>query len=202
MNQIYIFGASGHGKVVADIAKNQGFTVVAFIDDDDSKNEFCNLPCLRLNSAPQNSLIALAIGSNSARAKVAQKILDSNHTLATLVHQSAVISESTTIGIGSVVMPLAIINADAKIGKGAIINSGAIVEHECDIGDFVHICPKAALAGNVSVGDFSWVGIGSSIIQGRNIGQNVMIGAGAVVICDITDGKTAIGVPAKVLENS
>lgn len=198
MKQIYIFGASGHGKVVADIAKNSGYKVVAFIDDDESKNEFCNLPCLRLHNVPKNSLIALAIGSNSARAKVAQKIIDANHTIATLIHKSAVVSESVKIGIGSVVMPLAIINADAKIGQGAIINSGAIIEHECNIGDFVHICPKVALAGNVNVGSFSWIGIGSSIIQGRNIGQNVMVGAGAVVIGDIADGKTAVGVPAKI----
>lgn len=198
MKQIYIFGASGHGKVVADIAKNNGYNVVAFIDDDESKNEFCSLPCLRLNSIAKNSKVALAIGSNKARAKVAQKIIDANHTLETLIHPSAIISESATIGIGSVVMPLAIINADAKIGQGAIINSGAIIEHECNIGNFVHICPKAALAGNVNIGNFSWIGIGSSIIQGKSIGQNVMVGAGAVVIGDIADNLTVVGVPAKI----
>ncbi|MEY4505417.1 MAG: hypothetical protein RL154_1718 [Pseudomonadota bacterium] len=195
--KIYIFGASGHGKVVADIAKNQGYEVAAFIDDDNSKNEFCGFGCVRLKDIPQNSLVALAIGSNSARAKVAQKILDAKHNLATLIHSSAVISQSSSIDIGSVVMPLAIINADAKIGKGAIINSGAIVEHDCTLGDFVHICPKAALAGNVNVRALSWIGISSCVIQGKNIGKSVIVGAGAVVINDIEDGLTIVGVPAK-----
>lgn len=199
MKDIYIFGASGHGKVISDIARDQNYKVTAFIDDDESKNEFCKLPCLRLNAVPQNSLIAVAIGSNIARAKVAKQILDANHTLITLIHSSAIISQSASIDIGSVVMPLAIINADATIGKGAIINSGAVVEHDCIIGDFVHICPKAALAGNVSVGDFSWVGIGSSVIRGKSIGKSVVVGAGAVVISDVQDGLTVVGVPAKKL---
>jgi UDP-perosamine 4-acetyltransferase len=43
------------------------------------------------------------------------------------------------------------------------------------------------------------LGTGTKVIQGLKIGKNTMIGAGAVVISDIPDNCTAVGVPARVI---
>lgn len=194
MKSIYIYGASGHGLVVADIAKSCGYEDVIFVDDGD--NEYQTFEEIQKN---KNIPIAFGIGTNSVRAKLFDKVKNSGFEIATLIHPSAVISPSAKIGVGTVVMPNVVINAKATIGNGVILNSGCIVEHECVIEDFVHISPNVALAGAVKVGKLTHIGIGSNIIQGIIIGNNVIVGGGSIVIRDIDDNQKVVGVPAKVI---
>lgn len=185
--KIYIYGASGHGLVVADIARSSGYNEIVFLDD---ASEFKFSPEL------EKADIIIAIGQNKTREMISKRVEAAGFEIVNLIHKSAVVSESAVLEKGVVVMPNAVINAKAHIKEGAIINSGAVIEHECDIGKFAHISPNAALAGNVSVGEFTHIGIGSSVIQGIKIGNNCIIGAGSVVVRDIKDGTKAYGVPA------
>ena len=171
--KIYIYGASGHGLVIADIAINNGYDEIVFLDDASER---------KFSSELEKADIIIAIGDNKTRQKISQKVEAVGFEIVNLIHKSAVVSESAVIEKGVVVMPNAVINAKACIKEGAIINSGAVIEHECVIGKFAHISPNAALAGNVSVGEFTHVGIGSSVIQGISIGKNCIIGAGSVVV--------------------
>lgn len=197
MKSIYIYGSSGHGLVVADIAKAYGFENIIFIDDGD--NEYSTFEEIQKN---KNIPIAFGIGGNQVRAKLFDKVKNSGFEIATLIHPSAVISPSVTIGNGTVIMSNAVVNAKAIIGDGVILNSGCIVEHECVIEDFAHISPKAALAGAVKIGEFTHIGIGSNVIQGIKIGQNVIVGGGSMVIKDIDDNKKVAGVPAQVITSN
>ena len=185
--KIYIYGASGHGLVIADIARSNGYDEIVFLDD---ASEFKFSPEL------EKADIIIAIGENKIRQKIRQEVEAAGFEIVNLIHKSAVVSESAVIEKGVVVMPNAVINAKACIKEGAIINSGVVIEHECVIGKFAHISPNAALAGNVRVGEFTHVGIGSSVIQGISIGSSCIIGAGSVVVRDIKDGTKAYGVPA------
>ena len=185
--KIYIYGASGHGLVVADIARSSGYDEIVFLDD---ASEFKFSPEL------EKADIIIAIGQNKTREMISKRVEAAGFEIVNLIHKSAVVSESAMLEKGVVVMSNAVINAKAHIKEGAIINSGAVIEHECVIGKFAHISPNAALAGNVSVGEFTHVGIGSSVIQGISIGKNCIIGAGSVVVRDIKDGIKAYGVPA------
>lgn len=189
--KLYIYGASGHGKVVADIAKSVGYSEIVFLDDNSESKFTPNLP---------KADIIIAIGDCNIREKLQLLVQNHGFNLATLIHPSAIISPSATIKQGSVIMPNATINAYATIGQGVIINSGAIIEHECQIGDFTHICPRVAIAGQSKIGSKVWLGIGSSVIQQINIADNVYIGAGSVVINDIGSCKLAYGSPCKIIK--
>lgn len=207
---ILIWGAGGHGKVVADVARALGYTVVGYVDADPARlgrvvepggaevvlMEEQFLTRLREGGTdlPADTL-ALAIGSNEVRLDRLREAGDLSFPV--LSHPTATISPSARIGRGTVVMPRAVINANARIGEGVIVNTSAIIEHDCVIGDGAHISPGAVLAGGVHVGAGSWVGAGAVVIQGVRIGANVVVGAGAVVIRDLTDGVTAVGVPAR-----
>lgn len=194
MKTIAIYGASGHGKVVADIAMNNGYDAVIFIDDGD--NSHINFQeYVKLYTYP----IALGIGENSTRKIVYEKIKAENLEVKTLVHSKAIVSKDVTLQEGVVIMPGVVVNTGSRIGVGSILNTSCVVEHDCSIGDFVHIAPNCALAGDVCVKDMTLVGIGSSIIQGKVIGVNSVIGAGSVVISDIPDNVVSFGVPAKVI---
>lgn len=88
-------------------------------------------------------------------------------------------------------------NAGACIGRGAILNTGCSVDHDCILGMTVHVSPGARLAGGVIIGEGSWIGIGASVKQLVRIGSRVIVGAGAVVLADVPDGITVVGVPAR-----
>ena len=196
MKSIYIYGASGHGLVVADIARACGYGNIIFIDDGD--NDYLTFDEIKNN---KNIPIVLAIGSNLIRAKIFEKVENSGFDVVTLIHPSSIVSSSASIGKGTVIMPNVVVNANAILGKGTILNTSCIVEHECIIDDFVHISPNVALAGNVRVGKLTHIGIGSNVIQGIIIGNNAIIGAGSTVVKNIGNFKKAYGNPCREIED-
>ena len=195
MKAIYIYGASGHGLVVADIARACGYADVIFVDDGDNG-------CPTFEDIKNNNKIPIAfgIGNNSIRAKLFQKVQNSGFHIVSLIHPSSIISPSAKIGKGTVILPNVVVNTKATMGDGVILNSSCVVEHECVIDNFVHISPKVALAGDVKVGKSTHIGIGSCVIQGINIGKNCLIGAGSVVVKNIKDNIKAYGNPCKEVE--
>jgi UDP-N-acetylbacillosamine N-acetyltransferase len=196
-DKIAIYGKSGHGKVIADIARAQGFKEILWIDDDPKKEAMRFLDFYEFyHEVP----VLLGIGDNHQRQKLFHSLKSKGFSLPSLAHPSAIISKSATIAGGSVIMAHAVVNADAAIAEGVIINTAAVIEHDCVIESFVHISPRAALAGGVRIGKFSHIGLGATVIQGKHIGESCIIGAGACVISDLPSRVTAVGIPAKVIK--
>lgn len=192
MQSIYIYGASGHGLVVSDIARACGYKDIIFIDD--GENSYLSFEDIIEN---KNIPIGLGVGSNTIRAKLFEKAKNNGFTVSTLIHPSSIISPSVTIEEGTLVMPNVVVNSKATIGVGVILNTSCVIEHECIIQSFVHISPGVTLAGNVEVGKLTHLGIQSCVIQGLSIGKNCIIGAGSVIIKNISNNKKAYGNPCK-----
>ena len=204
-DKIVIFGAGGHGKVVLDILSEMGADVIGFIDDDKRKKstKISGVEVLGdLSTVKNRNLkVALGIGDNIARCKVFKKAQALGLKMASAIHPKAVVSQDAQIKEAVVIMPGAVVNAGAILEDGAVVNTAATVDHDCRLERFCQVWPGAHLAGNVRVGEFSYVGTGASVIQNIRIGKNVMIGAGAVVVRDVPDDVTAVGVPARVLQD-
>ena len=202
MKTLALIGASGHGKVVADLAENLGYSV-HFYDDNYPNTDAVGVWSVKETLADlletENRSAFVAIGNNHIREAITQKLEKAGFSIPALIHPTAVVSKYATIGPATAILAGVIVNPFATIGKGCIINTRAIIEHDNSIGDFVHISPGACLAGNVSVKKYSWVGIGSSIKQGIVIGQNSIVGAGSVVVNNIQDNLVVAGAPAKKL---
>ena len=196
---MYLFGASGHGKVIKEIIEANGLKVLAFVDDNPNVDECGGCPVLH-NETGLSPMI-VSIGVNRVRKMIVErlKVSNSNIEFAIAIHSSAIVSPTVKIGEGTVVMAGAVINADAVIGKHCIINTGATVDHDCVIEDYCHIAPGVHISGSTHVGEGTWIGVGSSVIQCLNIGKNCMIGAGSVVVKNIPDSVMAFGCPAKVI---
>ena len=197
LKKLIIIGASGHGKVIADIAIRNGYEDIVFLDDDESVKECAGFPVIGKTCEAKGleGDKIVAIGNPKIRERIQEGLSD----VVTLIHPDAVISRRVEIGEGSVIMAGAVINTDALIGKSCIINTGASVDHDCVLGNYVHVSVGSHLSGTVNVGKRTWIGTGATVSNNVNICGDCMIGAGAVVIKDIDKPGTYIGVPAREL---
>ena len=197
MNRLIIIGPSGHGKVVADIARLNGYKDIVFLDNNPELRECGGFSVLGPDSMASelDGELFIAVGNCSFREEL--MIRNMGRVFPILIHPSAVIAQSVSIGEGSVVMAGAVINSDAKLGKGVIVNTASSIDHDCIIGDYCHISVGSHLCGTVNVGDSVWIGAGATIINNVNICSGCIIGAGGVVVKDVFETGKYIGIPAK-----
>ena len=193
---MYLFGASGHAKVIIDILKASNELIEGLVDDNPDVDKLMGYDVS--HGRTDISPVIVSIGLNSVRKKVVNKLTGE---FGKAVHPSAIISETVKVGEGTVIMQGAIVQSCAVIGKHCIINTGASVDHECIIEDFVHVSPHSTLCGNVTIGEGTWIGAGTTIIPGVKIGKWCVIGAGSVVTRDIPDGVLAAGNRCKIIKN-
>lgn len=205
MKKLAILGASGHGAVVADIALACGWEHIDFFDEKwpEVKSNFHwavkgNTEDFFSLSANYHGVI-VGIGNNAIRLSLTKQLDKLGLPLVSLSHPSAVVSTYSKIGKGVVIMPNVVVNIGSIIGDACILNTSCGVDHDCQLADGVHISPGAFLAGGVEVGTASWIGICASIRQCLKVGKNTVVGAGAVVVKDLVDDVTAVGVPAKII---
>lgn len=192
---IYIYGASGHGFVCADVARSNGYDGIIFLDD--VKKEY-----LKFDESLEKFDIFIAIGDNKTREKLYEKVLNCGFNVVNLIHPSAIISPSACIEQGGVlIMPNVVVNAKAVVGKGAILNTSCVVEHECKIGEFTHISVGAKLTGNVKIGKRSFLGVNSCILPNLSLADDSILAAGALLSKNADKSGIYIGLPARLKEN-
>lgn len=201
MSKICLFGASGHGKVIKDLADGVGLEVVAFFDDSPNTEILNAAPVIHSEKQAEYAQykLVISIGNNKIRKTISEKL---KTKYISLVDKAANVTPNVVIGKGTVIMKGAQVNADVVIGNHVIVNTAAVIEHDCTIADFVHISPNATITGNVSIGLGAHIGAGAVIIPGIKIGKWVTVGAGAVVIRDISDYAVVVGNPAKIIKYS
>jgi len=206
---VVIYGAGGHGRVIADIVEWQARNAIAgFVDDQQDLWGKMIFGCRRVlggfevlaNGYQRGCEVIIAVGDNVMRRQLSCRISKLGYRFAIAIHPSCQIGRGVEIGLGTVVMANAVINTGTNIGAHVIINTGATVDHDCIIEDFVHIAPGAHLGGGVFVGQGSLVGIGASVIERIQVGKHTVIGAGAAVTRDIPHAVTAVGIPARVVK--
>jgi sugar O-acyltransferase (sialic acid O-acetyltransferase NeuD family) len=202
----FVFGASGHGKVVVDAIERTG-GVVAFVVDDDSvkvgKFFFGYEVISRDDLLERHADIdcgVVAVGDNLMRSRIVGWLEGHHFSFGVLVHPGASIGRGVSIGKGTVIFAAVVVNSDACIGAHNIINTASSVDHDCVLGDGVHVAPGVRLCGDVSVGDHVLLGVGSVVLPGLNIGAGAVVAAGAVVNRNVAPQTRVGGVPAQYME--
>jgi UDP-perosamine 4-acetyltransferase len=204
--QIVVIGAGGHAAVLIELLRAAAlYSIIGVVDPDLSQSDVLGVPLIGgedlLPALRQNGVASavVALGSNRLRQAIGDRLVGWRFSLPPIVHPTAFVSPSATLGEGVVVMARAVIGARARANRLAIINTGAIVEHDNDIGAAAHVAPGVALAGNVRVGARALIGIGTAVRPGVRIGEDAVVGAGSAVVTDIAAGMTVAGAPARPL---
>ncbi len=202
MKRLIIIGASGHGKVIADIALLNGYDQVDFLDDNPAAEIVGKYKVLGVSSMAKELRnlgcdFLVGIGNAVIRERIQKEIEVAGCNVVSLIHPSAVVAYDVKIGRGTIVMANAIINVGTVIGNGCIVNTCATVGQDNVIGDFSHISVGAHTAGTVNMGKRSWLGIGAAVSANVSICGDCMIGAGTMVMKNIEKSGTYVGAPAK-----
>lgn len=200
--QLLILGAGGHGRVISDIAAAVGcYYSIKYLDD----REVPGLPVVGRIADYVKYLdeadFVVAIGSNSVRERIQNEMTAAGASIATLIHPSVIIGSNVSVGEGTVVMPGAVLVSNACVGKGCIVNTCSTVDHDNVMEDFSHISAGVHLGGTAHIGRRTFVGIGATVSSNVTVCADCLIGAGAVVIHDVTEPGTYVGVPARKIHD-
>jgi acetyltransferase EpsM len=196
----YLYGASGHAKVILEILELSDRWIGGLVDDNSAITSMMEYPVFEkvpFNFQDEKDKFIVSVGENAIRKKLADKL---KVPFDTAIHPMVAVSKSVEIGEGTVIMSGVSVNAGAKIGRHVILNTNCSVDHDCVIGDFVHLSPNVALAGDVIVEEGVHIGIGACVIQGLTIGKWATIGAGAVVLKNVPAFAVVVGNPGKIIK--
>ncbi len=192
---LYIYGASGHGLVCADIARAVGYKEIIFLDDDETRGQKFT------HTLPKHDIF-IAVGDNIVRKMLTQRVQEADFKCVSLIHPSAIVSKSASVSkVNVCVMPCVVVNARAVIEAGVILNTACVVEHECVVGEFSHLSVGAKLAGNVRLGKGCFLGVNACVLPNLSLVDNVVLGAGGVATKDIKQSGVFVGAPARLMAN-
>ena len=201
MNNLLIIGTGGHARTLIDSVLSSGQILSGLIDINYKKQKEDILGVKVLggveilkNFNPKKTSIIIAIGDNGKREEWFLQLKERGFSFTSVIHSTAILSKYASVGEGVFIGCGAIVNAEAIIGDNAIINNGVIVEHEVKIGKNCHLAPGVMVGGRVLIGNNTFIGIGSSIADYINIGQDSIIGAGSVIVKNVKDNSTVVGV--------
>ncbi len=212
MKNLVIIGASGFGREIAWLVERinkieQTWKIVGFIDDNEKIagqviNGYTVLGTTQKLAEFKDVYVVCAIGSSKIRKMIVEKVLQINPELkfATLIDPSVTISDLVTVGEGTMICAGTIITVNIEIGKHVIINLDCTVGHDAVLDDFVTLYPSVNVSGITHLETLVEMGTGSQIIQMKNVGKETIVGAGSVVVKDLPEKCTAVGIPAKPIK--
>lgn len=209
MKEIVIIGAGDFGKEVAwlieDInSKNPEYIILGFLDDTPEKqntsvngyNVLGEINTLPEINEQHNACAVIAIQNSEGREKIVRMFPDFAKW-ETLIHPNVNISRTSDVGEGTIICAGVNISVNASVGSHCILNMGTIVENDCKICDYSSVMCRTVIGSHSILGEHSYLGSNSTVTARRNIGRNSQVGPGSVVISDVQDDITVIGVPAK-----
>lgn len=204
---LIVVGGGGHARVVAEaVASNPScYRLIGYVDPDagDQRMRQCGLAWLgdddavRKHAGAWGVLGVGALGPGSRRREIVSRLDPSLAGWANVVHRTASLSPTATVGHGSVILGGAVVQAGAHIGAHCVVNDGAVVEHDVVLGDYAMVGPGAVIGGGAVVGSSAFVGLGATIRDHRSVGDEALVGMGAVVVTDVDPGTVVIGNPAR-----
>ena len=159
---------------------------LAAIDELYSQNKFDGL------------LVAIGYSHRKARQTVFER-LSKDYPIHTFCHSSVTLGPGAKIGRGCALFPNVFIDQDAILGENVLVHLGSMVTHYCQVGAHTFMSAKAILGGKVTTGERVYIGVGVTVMDNISIADDAFVGAGAVVVKNITDDGTYVGVPARLL---
>jgi acetyltransferase EpsM len=205
-SRLIVIGGGEHARVVIEAVRSAGaHELLGFIDREQCDDTIGRLQVRRLGdedavAAHPDALGVLGFGALSTRSRRVEAVERLTPRLGgwgTVVHATAWVSPTATVGEGTVILARAVVQTGARIGAHCVVNTGAIVEHDVVLDDHAQLAPGVTLGGGVRVGALAYLGLGAVVRDHVSVGKGATVGMGAVVVGDVADGAQVLGLPAR-----
>ena len=205
--RIIIVGAGGFGREVFQWARDAwpdhvshiaGFLSSASHGSPSGKGP---LPVLGdpLNFEPlPGDRFLLAIGIPETRRRVAEALEKRGAEFLSLIHPTAIVAATASIGAGSILCPYAIVSDSAGVGRHVLLNYHSSLGHDASAGDFAVLSPYAALGGNAHVEEDVFLGMHASVGPGKRVGARSKVSANSCALSNAPADSIVFGVPGKI----
>ncbi|MEY2922444.1 MAG: hypothetical protein RL108_1070 [Bacteroidota bacterium] len=205
--EVVLIGASGLGREIVSwnsISKevSNKLNIVGFLDDNPNalNNYKVKIPIfgpIDFNLFDKKKSIVIAISDCLIKQTIFNNADEKDIEITTFIGENVLIGERTSIGKGSVLLPVSLVSCDTIIGLAVIVNSGSQIGHDVVIGDFTSIMANVDIGGGAIIGKNVFIGTGAVILPGVKIPDNTRIGAGSIVIKSLKQSGTYFGNPVK-----
>lgn len=206
MTRLVIAAAGGFGRELAAYARDAGLHVAGFLDDDpnaaaalDGLDREAGVlgPIGSYEPERDGELVAIGIGHVGTRLKVAEMLVARGARLATVVHPTAWVAPTATLGEGVAVAPFVCIGPGVRIGDLALLNTYASLGHDATLGRCCVLASYAVATGHSALEEQVFLATHAVVTPGTRVGAGARISAGAVVFHDVPAGALAAGNPAR-----
>lgn len=210
MRPIILAGASGLAREVAVAVQTAADRdLLGFIDDDENLwgttiDGFPVLGGLAVALERDEADVVLCPGKGSARESVADRLRARGflpERYATVVHPSATVPDSCSVGAGSVLLAGTVLTASVTVGRHVVVMPNATLTHDDIVEDFATICAGVTLGGNVHVGRAAYLGMSACVRERLTVGDRATLGMGSVLLDDLPAGQTWVGNPAATIRS-
>ncbi|GAA5081954.1 sugar O-acyltransferase (sialic acid O-acetyltransferase NeuD family) [Thermocatellispora tengchongensis] len=116
---------------------------------------------------------------------------------ATLIHPTASVSRSSTVGPGSVIMAQTVLTASVRVGPHVSVMPHVTLTHDDEVSGFATLAGGVRLAGSVRVETGAYLGAGALVGENLTIGAFALVGMGSVVTRDVPAEQVWLGAPAR-----
>ena len=214
LQKVVIIGAGGFGREVLDVleAVNQvspSYEIAGFITDPEYQKPgevihdapvLGGFDWLAAHAAEVKAICG--VGSPSTRQRMIEQAAKLGIGFFSVIHPRAITTRWMTMGEGTIITAGCILTNNITLGDHVHLNLDCTVGHDAVLEDFVTVSPGVHISGNVTLKSGSFIGTGANIIEGKTIGVGSVVGAGSVVVKDIPDHVTAVGIPAKPIKTN
>jgi sugar O-acyltransferase (sialic acid O-acetyltransferase NeuD family) len=203
VDRILVVGAGGFGREVVHWARDAwpaaSSRIAGFLAADGGGDG--PLPVIAdpddFEPSPGDGLL-LAIGIPMVRRRVAESLVSRGGRFLTLVHPSAMVAPSASVGEGSILCPYSIVSDAVRVGRFTLLNYHASLGHDASTGEFSVLSPYATLGGRAHVGPDVFMGLHTSVAPGRSVGASSKVSANSACLADVPAGSLVFGVPGRV----
>ncbi len=200
-----IYGAGGLGRTVKEIADVlENWNELIFIDDTVPANIFKGtrrMPYQQFKNeyTTEKAEVVIALGEPQYKRMIYDKVSSDGYKFANIIHPTAIISPSSTLGRGIIANIGATVSADSIIEDNVTLQQYTVIAHDSIVHRHSQISAFAMVAGNCEIGEETYIGLHAAIKESVRVGDHSLVGMCSAVAKDIDSYMTVSGNPARIV---